>query len=248
MSDVTTVIIAKNEERNIARSIRSVRGLGPVIVADTGSVDRTCAIAELEGATVHRIEWQGFGRSKRKACESASTDYVLSIDADEVVSRQLARQIRHAISEAGAADGYFLLRVTNFCGSWILHSGWYPQYVLRLFRKDSGQCTDDLIHESIICKGRTARLDGLFFHYSYPSIDSFRTKIRPYARMGAARYLSKGGRLAAVRMMVNPPVSFVRQFILQLGFADGIMGLWIAVLFAAERFLKYWYALTEDRE
>lgn len=246
MSNITTVIIAKNEERNIARCIRSVRRLGPVIVADTGSTDRTPAIAEREGATVHCIEWKGFGRAKQMACGFASTDYVLSIDADEVVSNQLARQIQQAVSSTDAADGYFLPRVTCFCGSWIFHSGWYPQYVLRLFRKDSGRCTDDLIHESIRCNGRTARLSGLFYHYSYPDIKSFKAKLKPYARMGAATYLGKGGTLAAVKMLVNPTAWFVRQFIFQLGFADGIMGLWIAVLFAASRFLKYWYALKGD--
>jgi glycosyltransferase involved in cell wall biosynthesis len=236
--------LAKNEERNIARAIRSVRALGPVIVADTGSSDRTREIAEDLGAHVHRLEWKGFGPSKREACDLASTDYVLSVDADEVVSSQLAREISVAASSNGAPDGYFLPRITNFCGSWVQHSGWFPEYVLRLFRKGSGDFTDDLIHESFVCRGRTSRLTGRFLHYSYPDIGSFRLKLFSYADLSARRYRDRGGRLAAVRLFVNPPVWFVKKFVVKLGFADGIAGLWIASLTAVGQFLKYKYALA----
>jgi glycosyltransferase involved in cell wall biosynthesis len=248
MNNITTVIVAKNEERNIARTVRSVSGLGPVIVADTGSVDRTREIAESVGAKVFRIEWKGFGPSKREACGFASTDYVLSVDADEAVSSRLAREIRNAAESNGAIDGYFLSRITNFCGSWIFHSGWYPDYVLRLFKKESAGITEDLIHEHVVCNGETARLSGLFLHYSYPDITHYAAKLDTYARLGAKRYRNKGGRLAFIRMFANPPVWFVKKFIIKLGFADGLAGLWIAVLTAVGQFLKYKYALTGGNE
>lgn len=248
MNRITTVIIARNEERNIARAVNSVGRLGPVIVADTGSTDRTTEIAEGLGAHVHRLEWRGFGRSKQEACALASTEYILSIDADEVVSSGLAGEIRRVLSSNGAADGYFLPRITNFCGTWIHHSGWFPEYVLRLFRKGSGDFTDDIIHESFVCSGKTVRLTGRFLHYSYPDIASFKPKLHSYARLGAKKYMARGGRLAAVRMFANPPVWFVKKFILKLGFADGVAGLWIAALTAAGQFLKYKYALAGSEE
>lgn len=243
MDRITTVIMARDEERSIARAIRSVRSLGPVIVADTGSTDRTREIAEAEGATVHAIEFCGFGPSKQTACNLATTEYVLSVDADEVVSDRLARQIRQSLASDGSVDGYFLPRVTDFCGSWVFHSGWYPEYVLRLFRPTSGRFTDDEVHESIICDGNTERLDGLFLHYSYPSIASYARKLDSYARLGAEKYCERNGRLSLIRMLVAPPVWFLKKFIVRLGFADGIAGLWIAVLTAFGQFLKYRYAL-----
>lgn len=248
MSNITTVIIAKDEERNIARTVMSVRGLGPVIVADTGSTDRTREVAEKAGAKVYRIDWKGFGPSKQEACGFASTEYVLSVDADEVVSSRLAREIRRAAESNGAVDGYFLPRVTNFCGSWIFHSGWYPEYILRFFKRESASITSDMIHEHIVCNGETARLSGRFLHYSYPDITHYASKLDTYARLGAKRYRDNGGRLAFIRMFANPPVWFVKKFIFKIGFADGITGLWIAVLTAVGQFLKYKYALTGSDE
>ena len=248
MSSVTTVIITKDEERNIARTVRSVRGLGPVIVADTGSTDSTREVAEKAGAEVHRIEWKGFGPSKREACGFASTEYILSLDADEVVLDQLAREIEIAAESNGAVDGYFLPRVTNFCGTWILHSGWYPEYILRFFKRESAHITEDLIHEHVVCNGKTARLSGRLLHYSYPDISHFAAKLDTYARLGARRYRDRGGRLALIRMFANPPVWFVKKFVVKLGFADGIAGLWIAVLTAVGQFLKYKHALTWSNE
>jgi hypothetical protein len=246
MNGITTVIVAKNEERSIGRAIASVMRLGPVVVADTGSTDKTREIAEDMGARVHRIEWKGYGPSKREACGLASTAYVLSIDADEVVPDRLAREIRSASLANGDVDGYYLSRVTNFCGTWILHSGWHPERVLRFFKRDSGDFTDDQIHEQFVCSGKTARLNELFLHYSYPDISSFRSKLDSYARLGARKYRARGGRQAAIRILANPPIWFIKKFIIKLGFADGIAGLWIATLTAVGQFLKYRYALSRS--
>jgi glycosyltransferase involved in cell wall biosynthesis len=248
MSNITTVIIAKDEERNIARTVRSVRGLGPVIVADTGSTDRTREVARKAGAEVYRIDWKGFGPSKQEACRFASTEYVLSVDADEVVSSQLASEMRRAADSNGAVDGYLLPRITNFCGSWVFHSGWYPEYILRFFKRDSASISDDVIHEHVVCNGETARLSGRLLHYSYPDMAHYAVKLDTYARLGARRYRDKGGMLAFIRMFANPPVWFIKKFIIEHGFADGVVGLWIAALTAVGQFLKYRHALAGSNE
>jgi glycosyltransferase involved in cell wall biosynthesis len=248
MSRLTTVIIARNEERNIARCIESVRELGPVIVSDSGSSDSTVAIAERHGAEVHRNEWKGFGVAKQAVTDLAKTEYVLSIDADEAVTPELAYAIEAALESKDVANGFCVPRVTNFCGSWIFHSGWYPDMVLRLFRKDAGKFTEDILHESVQVDGRVESLNGLLLHYSYLDMASYRMKLGDYARLGSQRYRQRGGRLALLKLIVSPPIWFLKKFIVQLGFADGIAGLWIAALTAAGQFLKYRYALSgEDR-
>jgi len=240
MEKLTSVIIARNEERNIERCVSSVVGLGRVIVADTGSSDRTADLAGSAGAEVHRVDWRGFGPTKQAACDLAETEYVLSIDADEVVSTRLAKSIGEAIEDENAADGYRIPRVTNFCGQWIFHSGWYPEYVLRVFSRNSGRFTPDQIHESVICDGRVEDLAGLLLHFSYDSLADYVRKMSDYATLGAEKFVASGRRLAPVRLLVNPPVWFIKKFIVQQGFADGLAGLWIAVMTAAGQFLKYW--------
>jgi len=244
MSRVTSVIIARDEERNIARCIHSVRHLGPVIVSDSGSTDRTREIAADLGADVRLNEWRGFGLAKQAVSDLAVTEYILSIDADEVVSDELAQVIQEVMDSSAALEGYYLPRVTDFCGSWVFHSGWYPDHVLRLYRKSAGKFTDDVLHESVRVNGNTACLTGWLLHYSYPDMKSFTAKLDDYARLGSRKYRDRGGKFAALKMLFNPPVWFFKKFIIQRGFADGVTGLWIAVLTAVGQFLKYRYALT----
>jgi glycosyltransferase involved in cell wall biosynthesis len=247
MSRLTTVIMTKNEERNIERCIKSVSGLGAVIVADTGSTDRTKDLAESLGARVCDIPWNGFGPSKQLACDLAETECVLSIDADEVVTGELASSISREMSAGDGADGYVFRRVTNLCGQWILHSGWYPEQVLRLFRKDRARFSDSAIHESIECQGRIAFLDGFLLHFSYPDISAYVSKLKSYALISGQECRRRGGRAAVAKMVTNPPIWFIKKLILQKGFADGIAGLWIASFSAAGQFLKYYYACKGDR-
>lgn len=240
------MIIARNEERNIARCIESVRELGPVIVSDSGSSDDTVAILERLGVEVHRNDWKGFGLAKQAVTDLATTEYVLSIDADEAVTAELADAIDRAVRSSNAADGYYVPRVTNFCGHWIFHSGWYPDMVLRLFRKEAGRFTEDILHESAQVDGRIESLNGWLLHFSYPDIAGYRSKLHDYARLGSRKYLQRGGNAAILKIFITPAVWFMKKFVIQLGFADGIAGLWIAVLSAIGQFLKYRYALSGE--
>lgn len=243
MSKLTIVIIARNEEHIIARCIRSVRELGKVIVADTGSSDRTIEVARSLGAETHSIEFEGFGRSKRKACSLADSEFILNLDADEVVSPALRAEIREVVRSDHDCDVYALPRLTNFCGSWVFHSGWYPEYVGRLFRADRARFSEDLIHEHLEYGGYSERLSAPLMHYSYPDMAAFRRKMVAYAELGAEKYREAGGNLAMIKLLVNPPVRFLKKLVLDRGFLDGYIGLWIAVLSAVGQFQKYWYAM-----
>ncbi len=245
MSDVTTVIITRNEQDNIGRCIDSAISLGRVIIADTGSNDLTRDEAAEHGADVVSVEWKGFGTTKNDACTLAETEFILSLDADEVLTEKLRREIRNVVSLKSDIVGYELLRVTSLCGNWVMYSGWYPDYVLRLFRKNSGLFSDDMLHEKVSCDGELARLTGQLLHYSYPDMKSYVRKLVTYAELGAERYIRAGGRFPLVRLATAPFVYFLKKLLVQRGFADGITGLWIAVMTATGQFMKYWFALTK---
>ncbi len=246
MSRVTTVIIAKDEQENIGRCVDSALSLGRVIVADSGSSDRTREVAADHGAEVTLVEWKGFGPTKNEACTFANTEFILSLDADEVLTEKLRSEIEQAVSSDNGVAGYELPRVTNLCGNWVMHSGWYPEYVLRLFRRDSGMFSDDMLHESVSCDGKSCRLTGLLLHYSYPDMKAYARKLAIYAGLGAEKYIRAGGKFSFVRIAVGPPVHFLKKLLIQRGFADGVTGLWIAVLTAVGQFMKYRYALKGD--
>ncbi len=238
--------MARNEEHNIARCILSARELGKVIVADTGSSDRTIEIAESLGAETHSIEFEGYGKSKRKACSFADSEFILNLDADEVLSPALRAEIETVVNSAGDRDVYALPRLTNFCGSWVFHSGWYPEYVKRLFRAARAKFSEDVIHEHLEYEGESERLSGALLHYSYPDMTAFVRKMVTYAKLGAKKYRDAGGKAPIARLLLSPPVRFLKKLVLDRGFLDGYIGLWIAVLSAVGQFWKYWCVLRRS--
>src|SRR5690554_5647688 len=146
---LSVIIITKNEAHNIGDCLDSVAFADECIVVDSGSTDDTCAIARAKGARVVQTDdWPGFGPQKNRALDLATKTWVLSLDADERVTPELAREIQTSIHDS-ALDGYRIARLSNFCGRWIRHSGWWPDYVLRLIRRGKGRFTDSLVHESI---------------------------------------------------------------------------------------------------
>ena len=138
-------MITKNEEANIGPCLDGLAFCDERIVVDSGSTDRTIALAQQKGARVFTHDWQGFGKQKNVALSLASGDWVLSVDADERVSPALAREIEHAVAD-GRADGYEIPRLSSFVGREMRHSGWFPDYVLRLFRRGKARFSDDLVH------------------------------------------------------------------------------------------------------
>jgi len=235
--------MARNEAKNIARCINSVHRLGKVIIADTGSSDSTKDIAASLGAEVHSIEFDGFGKSKQRACSFADSEYILNLDADEMLTPKLCREIKTGIERESGNSIFALPRLTNFCGHWVFHSGWYPEYVERLFKRDSARFSDDVVHESLIHDGDIKRLSGPLLHYSYPNMKSFLRKMNEYSELGAEKYRKSGGKMAIFKLLINPPVRFMKKLIVDRGFLDGYIGLWIAVLSALGQFQKYWYVL-----
>jgi glycosyltransferase involved in cell wall biosynthesis len=235
---LSVTIITKNEAHRIERCLRSVAFADERVVLDSGSTDDTVAIATRCGARVESTrDWPGFGPQKNRAVALARGQWVFSIDADEEANGELADSIRAAIA-APAFDGYWVRRVSTFCGRTIRFGDWRRDRVLRLFRKSAGRFSDDVVHERVVVAGQQGELQGWLAHESVESYEDGRQKMLRYARLGAARLRDRGkGGLASA--LVHGGWTFVRGYLFRLGLLDGRYGLTIARLNAEGTYLRY---------
>lgn len=236
---LSVVVITKNEEANLGRCLESVKWADEIIVADSHSTDRTLEIARNFSARICTVDWHGYGPAKRAGVALATQEWVLSLDADESVTPELADEIRRIISTPGGPHGYAITRRTNFLGRWIYHCGWYPDPVLRLFRRTHGNVTDSVVHERVEIDGPPGRLNGELLHYSYPTLELYLAKSNVYTTLGAQAAFRRGRRTRWFDLVLRPPVSFIAHYFLRQGFRDGGEGLIISVLSAVAVFVKY---------
>ena len=250
---ISTVIITRNEEDTIARAIRSVSFSSEVIVVDSYSTDRTCDIARDLGAIVHQNPFRNHGQQKNFAASLACGEWILSIDADEEVSEQLKGPLLEAISLEGPSV-YRLLRRTQYCGRWIYHGGWYPDYILRLYRKGEARWTEPFVHEKLLPtrpQGKTKTLSGHLNHYSFPTASSQVKANVYYASLGAKELLAKSRRKKTrplsllLPMLFKPWGKFLECYLFKRGLLDGWPGFIIAVNAAHSTFMKYSFAAME---
>ncbi|PWB75878.1 hypothetical protein C3F09_01840 [candidate division GN15 bacterium] len=239
MKKLSVIIITHNEEENLPRCLESVKWADEVIVVDSHSTDRTPQIAADFKCQYYDLDWHGFGAAKQAALAHASGEWVLSIDADEAVSEELRASITSGINGKSEYRGYEMARRTQFLGRWIRHCGWYPDYILRLFRRDSGRFNPLVIHESIAVGGPVGRLKGDLLHYSYPNLEKYFAKSNRYTTLGAEEALRLGKRAGIIDLLFKPPISFFKHYIQKGGFLDGTQGLLVSWLSAAAVFNKY---------
>ncbi|WP_371328815.1 glycosyltransferase family 2 protein [Pandoraea sp. PE-S2R-1] len=237
---LTVTILTRNEQHNIAECIASVRALASqIVVLDNASTDGTADIARDAGAEVHVTpDWPGFGPQKNRALSFATQPWVLSLDADERITPELAADIAAAIASNRHA-GYRMPRLSQFLGHWVRHCGWYPDYVLRLFRRDAGRFSDNLVHERVIVEGEIGTLPNHLLHYSYTEARQVEDKVQRYAKAGAKEMSLRGKKVSALKPWINGGWAFVRTFVLRRGFLDGATGAAIARMNARSAFLKY---------
>ena len=238
MVKLSVIIITKNEAENIRPCLESVKWADEIIVVDSGSSDATVEICRELGAHVYEHDWPGFGMQKSRALSYATHEWVFSIDADERVTPELKAQLVKAMQD-GSRDGFYVPRLSQFCGKLIRHSGWYPDYVLRLFRKTKGRFSDDTVHERVIVDGNTGKLTCPLLHYSYLNKADVKRKTEQYARAGAMQMLKKGKTATGVDAPLRAGWAFIRTYLLRLGFMDGVAGFNVALMNCRTTYLKY---------
>lgn len=246
MPRLSAIVIVKNEAGNIADCLDTLSFCDERIVVDGGSTDNTVSIAQNKGARVFTHEWLGFGPQKNYALSLASGDWVLSIDADERVTPALAAEIGRAI-EASSIDGYELPRQSSFCGRMMRHSGWFPDHVLRLFRREGGRFTDDIVHERVICDGPVARLTAPLLHHPVLRIEDALARMDRYSTAGAEMLVASGRRVGFTTGIVHGFWAFIRTYVVQRGFLDGREGFLLAVANAEGTYYRYMKAWLKGR-
>ncbi len=236
---LSAVVLARNEAHRIERTLRSLSFCDEIVVVDSGSTDGTAAVCEHAGARVVSHPFEGYAAQHRFADSQARGPWILTVDADEVVTPQLASEVRAAMSraEGGRPVAWRVPHLDFMFGRWVRHGGWYPQYHVRLYRKDAGTWKSE-VHERFEASGPVGTLAHPLLHYSHLEVSDFVEKLNRYTTMAARRRAEAGERVAAWRLLLEPPAYFVYKYVWQRGFLDGVHGLILASLMA-------FYRLTE---
>jgi glycosyltransferase involved in cell wall biosynthesis len=248
---LSVTIITINEEHDLPRCLDSVSFADEIIVVDSGSTDKTIEIAKAKGAKVITQSWLGYGAQKNFAASKAKSDWVLNIDADEAVTPELKKEILDVINAphtTGTTNGFAVARKTRYLGRWIMHGGWYPNYVTRLARKSSSRWSEPEVHEELLVDGPIEKLKYPLLHYTFHDIeDQVRTNLK-YARQGALELAKRGKRPGLGHLIFKPIGKFLETYVGKRGFLDGLAGFIISINAAHSMFLKYAYFIEESRE
>ena len=235
---ISAIIITRDEAANIADCLASVAFCDERIAVDCGSSDDTVRLAQAAGARVEIHAWQGFGAQKNFALSLAAGDWVLSVDADERVSPELGAEIRQ-VTTTGKADAYALPRLSLFCGRPMRHSGWFPDYVVRLFRRGHARFSDDLVHERVICDGPVARLSNTLHHDPVRCLEDALARMDRYSTAGAQMLQASSRNVSFMTGIAHGLWTFVRTYLLRAGFLDGAEGFLLAVANAEGTYYRY---------
>ncbi|KGA93471.1 glycosyltransferase family 2 protein [Leptospirillum ferriphilum] len=242
---LSVCILTYNEEANLSDCLASVRELADeIVILDSGSQDQTSRIAEKFGARFIVHPFDDFGSQYNRLFSLATHEWILNLDADERLTPELAQSIQDVFSKKNNLmefQGFSFNRLNYFIGKPIRHSGWAPDPLVRLFRKDSGEMERRKVHVQILVRGKIGTLAGNFLHYTYRSLDSYLQKSIQYARL-AAMEMKKNGRTPSLFPLFTHPIAMAfKMYILKKGFLDGKEGVFLAILYSYYTFLKYLY-------
>jgi glycosyltransferase involved in cell wall biosynthesis len=251
MPSVSLIVIARNEEANIGRCLRSVGFADEIVVVDNGSTDKTIEIAaRFNARVISAPDWRGFGRQKNRALDAASCDWILSLDADEWIERELADEIKSAIASPNGFDGFEIPRRSRFCGQVVKHCGWSPDYILRLFRRGSGRFSNRIVHERVEVSGSVGRLSAPIEHDSIANLDEAHEKMGRYAAAAAEELVARGASASIPRALLKANWAFFQTYIVRRGFLDGSVGTMVAMynaIYTYQKWARVAAAATEAR-
>ena len=242
-SSISAFIVCCNEEQKIRRCLESVSWCDEIIVVDSGSTDTTLQICSELGATVYHQPWLGYIEQKRYALSLCSSTWILNLDADEVVSDTLREELVDILARdaVGAIreDGFLLNRVVFFLNRWWRRGGWYPEYRLRLCRRDKTTWGGNEPHEKAIVSGATARCKGELQHFSFSDLQDFIARSNTLSSNSIPTLLAKGTRFSGAHLLLRPLARFIKFYLIKRGFREGYAGLIIALLEASAVLAKY---------
>jgi glycosyltransferase involved in cell wall biosynthesis len=236
---ISATIITLNEQGNIARAIESLRCCDEVIVVDSGSQDRTIEIAAKLGARIVETNWMGYAAQKNFAAEQASNDWILSLDADEALSEALEAELWQLKKSGPRYDAYTFPRMAQYLGRWILHSGWYPDRKVRLYDRRKARWVGKYVHESVEVTGSIGRLEYNLLHYTIDSLSQHLRTMDRYTTLAAEEIVAERRPIGWPELILDPPWTFFRTYVLKAGFLDGWEGLIIAYMAAFYNFVKF---------
>ncbi len=236
---LSVAIITRNEEARLPGCLASVAMAAEVVVVDSGSVDRTVEIARKFGARVYHEEWPGFGRQKQKAIDYCTQPWVLVLDADERVSPELEAEIRGLLAGSTMVAAWSIPRKNFFCGHWLRHAGWWPDRVIRLFRRGMARMSDRIVHESLLVNGPVAELGSPLLHFTNRDLSHTLSKINQYSSAGAEELARRGVRGSVTKAVLRAIWAFLNGYFLRAGFLDGGPGLVQAITHAVNTLFKY---------
>ena len=253
MPTLSVILITRNEEANLADCLASLEGIAQqIVVVDTNSSDRTLDIAKSYGAVIAQPQdWPGFGPQKNRALDLATGEWVLSLDADERLTPALKSEIVTAIHHSAHVNCFAIPRLSWYCGRFIRHSGWNPDYVDRLFKRGSARFSEDLVHERLIPSGQVAKLENPMLHYSFMNYSQVLQKIDHYSTASAQQAFARGKRSTPIKAMLHGLWAFIRTYFLRAGFLDGYQGLTLAISNAEGsyyRYIKIWLLQNEQKK
>ncbi len=239
---ISAVIITFNEEKNIGRCLDSLEGIvDEIVVVDSFSNDRTEEICKQKGVTFIQNPFEGHIQQKNFAMHQAANEYVLSLDADEALDDTLTQSILNVKKTLNEFDGYSFNRLTNYCGQWIKHCGWYPDKKLRLWKKSKGQWGGINPHDKVLMEtgAKVQHIKGDLLHFSYYTVQQHVKQAQYFSDIGAKAAYDLGKKSSLLKILIKPSFRFFRTYILKGGFLDGFYGLIICINSSYENFLKY---------
>ena len=239
MPKLSVTVITKNEAADIAAALDSVRWADEIVVVDSGSTDATTTIASRYTDRVVVRPWQGYADQKNAAALLASHDWILSLDADERVTQELAAEIRTTLEQTPAHDAFRMPRVTWHLGRWIRTTDWYPDYQVRLYNRASAHWAGGRVHEGVATTGSLGSLSNELQHYPYRDIAEHVETIDRYTTLAAQTLHERGARAGWLQLAGHAPLAFLRNYILRGGFRDGQVGLIVSAMNAYYVFLKF---------
>lgn len=252
MDKISAIVITYNASDTIAKCIDALKKVSDeIIIIDSYSTDNTLELCRKKNITVFQQDWLGYGPQKNFGISKSSYDYILSLDADEIISDELAVSIKNEKNK-GLTGVYSILFLHYYYINFIKHGVARPEVKVRLFNKNIVRWNDREVHEALIIpkEEKTKLLEGYLFHYSYRSISHQIKKINTYTSLGAKELFKKGKKHFLLKMLFGPPINFFINYFIRLGFLDGVHGFVLAKLAAHESFVKYaklWEIETKEK-